>query len=42
MRRMTAMLALLFGRSDRPVDRGTYLRAGVSLMLLKYDLSTPC
>ena len=30
------MLALLFGRSDRPIDRGTYLKAGVSLMLLKY------
>ena len=33
---MRSLLALLFGRSDRPIDRGTYLGAGVSLMLLKY------
>ena len=33
---MRSTLALLFGRSDRPIDRATYLRAGVSLMLLKY------
>ena len=33
---MRSVLALLFGRSDRPIDRGTYLRAGLSLMLLKY------
>jgi hypothetical protein len=33
---MRSLLALLFGGSDRPVDRATYLRVGVSLMLLKY------
>src|SRR5688572_13143486 len=36
IRGMGSMLALLFGRSDRPIDRGTYLQAGASLMLLKY------
>jgi hypothetical protein len=33
---MRSFLALLFGRSDRPIDRATYLRAGLSLMLVKY------
>ena len=33
---MRSTLALLFGRSDRPIDRATYLKAGISLMLLKY------
>ena len=33
---MRTMLALLFGGSDRPIDRVTYLRLGVALMLLKY------
>jgi hypothetical protein len=33
---MRSTLALLFGRSDQPIGRATYLKAGVSLMLLKY------
>ena len=33
---MRSTLALLFGRSDRPIDRATYLKAGISMMLLKY------
>ena len=32
---MRSTLALLFGRSDRPIDRATYVQAGLSLMLLK-------
>jgi hypothetical protein len=34
--RMREFLALLFGRSDRPIDRGSYLRVGLALMALKY------
>jgi hypothetical protein len=33
---MRSALALVFGRFDRPIDRATYVRAGLSLMLLKY------
>jgi hypothetical protein len=33
---MRPRLASLFGGVDRPVDRATYIRVGVSLMLLKY------
>lgn len=33
---MRSILALLFGRTDQPIDRSTYVRAGLSLMLLKY------
>ena len=33
---MRSTLALFFGGSDRPIDRATYVRAGLSLMLLKY------
>jgi hypothetical protein len=33
---MRSTLALLFGRSGQPIDRATYLKAGLSLMLLKY------
>jgi hypothetical protein len=35
---MGSMLALLFAPSDRPIDRGTYLKAGVALMVLKYGV----
>ena len=33
---MRSMLALLFGGSDRPLDRAAYVRAGLALMVLKY------
>jgi hypothetical protein len=33
---MRSMVAVLFGPFDRPIDRATYVRAGVSLMALKY------
>ena len=33
---MRSILALLFGRTDQPIDRSTYVRAGLSLMLVKY------
>jgi hypothetical protein len=33
---MRSLFALLFGGSPRPVDRATYVRAGLSLMALKY------
>ena len=33
---MRSTLVLLFGRTDQPIDRSTYVRAGLSLMLLKY------
>ena len=34
--RMRPLLPLLFGRSDRPIDRGTYVKVGLALMALKY------
>jgi hypothetical protein len=36
MHRMRSTLALLFGRSDRAIDRAVYVKAGLSLMALKY------
>src|SRR5215217_3270471 len=33
---MRALIALLFGRSAQPIDRATYVTAGLSLMVVKY------
>lgn len=33
---MRSTIALIFGPSDRPIDRGTYVKVGVALMALKY------
>ena len=33
---MRSTFALLFGRSSQPIDRVTYVKVGLSLMLLKY------